>query len=54
MPPNSLRFGDWELKGHLGKGGFGEVKHWKNRKTNQEIGMQVIYIYQYVLRKIFL
>ncbi|XP_015022781.2 inhibitor of nuclear factor kappa-B kinase subunit beta [Drosophila mojavensis] len=42
MPPNSLRFGDWELKGHLGKGGFGEVKHWKNRKTNQEIATKHI------------
>ncbi|TDG52151.1 hypothetical protein AWZ03_001432 [Drosophila navojoa] len=42
MPPHSLRVGDWELKGHLGQGGFGEVKHWKNRKTNQEIATKHI------------
>lgn len=38
MHQNALRVGNWELKGILGQGGFGEVRHWINRTTNQEIG----------------
>ncbi|EDW66883.1 inhibitor of nuclear factor kappa-B kinase subunit beta [Drosophila virilis] len=42
MPQNALRVGNWELKGILGQGGFGEVKHWINRVTNQEIATKHI------------
>ncbi|EDV92573.1 inhibitor of nuclear factor kappa-B kinase subunit beta [Drosophila grimshawi] len=44
MPPNwkSVSVGDWELLGILGQGGFGEVHHWKNRKTDQEVATKRI------------
>ncbi|XP_064554731.1 inhibitor of nuclear factor kappa-B kinase subunit beta [Drosophila montana] len=42
MPQNPLRVGNWELKGILGQGGFGEVRHWINRTTNQEIATKHI------------
>lgn len=53
--------GDWLLKSKLGQGGFGEVLHWINGVTKQEIGkirivvegvravfMSSIYMYIYV------
>ncbi|KAL7728542.1 hypothetical protein ACLKA6_012547 [Drosophila palustris] len=39
MPINT---GDWRLVGKLGQGGFGEVQHWKNQLTNQEIATKHI------------
>lgn len=55
MPINT---GDWRLIGKLGQGGFGEVQHWKNQLTNQEIGMRMLcvrasfhlnlYLYAYI------
>ncbi|KAH8382316.1 hypothetical protein KR009_002888 [Drosophila setifemur] len=35
-------FGNWELAGQLGQGGFGEVLHWRHSGTNQEIATKHI------------
>lgn len=61
------RVGDWLLKSKLGQGGFGEVLHWINGVTKQEIGkirivvggvravfMSSIYICMYIFRYILL
>nr|XP_016996686.2 inhibitor of nuclear factor kappa-B kinase subunit beta [Drosophila takahashii] len=35
-------WGDWEWCGKLGQGGFGEVVHWRNRRTGREIATKHI------------
>lgn len=40
--------GDWQLKGKLGQGGFGDVQHWKNILTKQEIGESPKFCWVYV------
>lgn len=42
MPTKTVRVGDWQLVRKLGQGGFGEVLHWKNQSTNQEIATKHI------------
>ncbi|KAH8420679.1 hypothetical protein KR222_000175 [Zaprionus bogoriensis] len=42
MAAGSVAVGDWLPKGKLGQGGFGEVRHWVNRRTNQEIATKHI------------
>ncbi|BFF89107.1 inhibitor of nuclear factor kappa-B kinase subunit beta [Drosophila madeirensis] len=35
-------WGNWQLQGKLGQGGFGEVLHWQNKTTGQEIATKHI------------
>ncbi|ALC47749.1 ird5 [Drosophila busckii] len=42
MAASSNTVGQWEFIRKLGQGGFGEVQHWRNLSTKQEIAAKVI------------
>jgi len=54
MPTKTVRVGDWQLVRKLGQGGFGEVLHWKNQSTNQEIGMRILCVRAFIQTSIYI